>query len=330
VPPPQVGLTLTLSCPDEAPAPHPVVQSLSIREGPPAGGTAVVIMGSGFTPASTVTFGSRPAASTTYVSPQMLAVVSPAGGGAADVVVHTAGGASTTSSVDQFLFGSPPTITAMSVHNGSVAGGTTVTVSGSGFTGATVVAFGAASGRDLQVKSDTKLVVRSPAQSAGTVDVEVQTAAGANGAGSADRFTFVAGKPTASRASLSGVAKRRARLSFTLAAGLQAPALKSLILGLPRGLTLSGLRKHLSMAITVTSAGAKQLRFSVKLARGALTITPSRAAAELKLTISYPAVEVSAKLARMVKHDKVKTLAFVLTTTDTGHRTTKLALKVHV
>jgi len=60
VPPPQVGLTITLACPDEAPAPAPSVESLSESTGPASGGTTVTMIGSGFTPSSTVTFGATP------------------------------------------------------------------------------------------------------------------------------------------------------------------------------------------------------------------------------------------------------------------------------
>ena len=196
VPPPQVGLTVALSCPNEAPAPTPAVQSLSESTGPPSGGTQVMVLGSGFTPSSTVIFGGAQAQDVTFLSPEALTAVSPPGSGLEDVTVATAGGTSATSSADQFFYGSPPTISGLSVTDGPVAGGTRVTVTGTGFSGATVVGFGGLPGSSLVVDSDTQLQVTTPAEQAGTVDVEVVTPAGDSAATPADRYTFVSPAPS--------------------------------------------------------------------------------------------------------------------------------------
>jgi hypothetical protein len=192
VPPPQLGLVVSMTCANEAPAPQPAVDSISTTGGPAAGGTPVTILGTGFTPASTVTFGGVPASDVTYESPQTLTAVSPAGSGMADVVVRSAGGSSDTSAADKFYYGSPPTVTGLSVAQGPGAGGTVVTVHGTGFTGATVVGFGGVPGGALDVESDTELQVTAPAEQPGTVDIVVDTPAGGSEVGSADRFTFLA------------------------------------------------------------------------------------------------------------------------------------------
>ncbi len=191
VPPPQLGLVVTMACADEAPAPQPAVDSVSVPGGPAAGGTQVTILGTGFTPASTVTFGGVPASDVTYESPQALSAVSPAGSGMADVVVRTAGGSSGTSTADEFYYGSPPTVTGLNFTQGPEAGGTVVTVQGTGFTGATVVGFGGTPGSALDVESDTELQVTTPAEQPGTVDVVVDTPAGGSTVSSADQFTFL-------------------------------------------------------------------------------------------------------------------------------------------
>ena len=193
VPPPQLGLVVSMACANEAPAPQPAVDSISTSGGPVAGGTPVTVLGTGFTPASTVSFGGVPASDVTYESPQALTAVSPAGSGMANVVVRTAGGNSNTSTADDFYYGSPPTVTGLNVTQGTSAGGTVVTVHGTGFTGATVVGFGGIPGSALNVESDTELQVTTPAEQPGTVDVVVDTPAGGNTVGSADQFTFSAG-----------------------------------------------------------------------------------------------------------------------------------------
>ncbi len=67
-----------------------------------------------------------------------------------------------------------PTVTGVSPTNGPAGGGTSVTVSGTGFTGATAVDFGATAGTSVNVISDTSLTVTAPAGT-GTVHVTVTT-----------------------------------------------------------------------------------------------------------------------------------------------------------
>jgi hypothetical protein len=84
----------------------------------------------------------------------------------------------------------PPAVSGMSPNAGPVAGGTSVTLTGSGFTGATGVWFGSNAATNVQVVSDTEILATSPAGSAGTVDVTVSGAGGTSSTGSADRFTY--------------------------------------------------------------------------------------------------------------------------------------------
>jgi len=199
VPPPQVGLTITLACPDDATAPTPIVQSLSVASGPPTGGTGVTVSGSGFTPSATVSVGGTAAAAVTYLGPKAIEITTPAGGpGLADVVVHTAGGDSATGAADQFFFGTTPVITGLSTTEGPAAGGTQLTITGSGFTGANEVGFAGIPGAGLTVLSDTTLTVSTPAAaSPGVVDIEVVTPIGANVTGPPAQFTYTAVVPSA-------------------------------------------------------------------------------------------------------------------------------------
>jgi hypothetical protein len=68
-------------------------------------------------------------------------------------------------------------------------GGATVTVTGTGFTGATSVRFGASNASAITVVSDTQITATSPAGS-GTVDVTVVTPAGTSATSPADQFTY--------------------------------------------------------------------------------------------------------------------------------------------
>jgi hypothetical protein len=86
----------------------------------------------------------------------------------------------------------PPRVASVSVASGPASGGTTVAITGTGFTGATAVTFGDAPAASFVVNGDTSITAVSPATIGGTVDVTVTTAGGTSAASPADEFTFVA------------------------------------------------------------------------------------------------------------------------------------------
>jgi hypothetical protein len=83
-----------------------------------------------------------------------------------------------------------PVVSVISPASGAVAGGTLVTITGSGFTGATGVKFGAAAATLSKVVSDSELSAVSPAGQAGAVDVTVIGPTGTSAVSSADKFTY--------------------------------------------------------------------------------------------------------------------------------------------
>jgi hypothetical protein len=86
---------------------------------------------------------------------------------------------------------SVPVVTGLNPPSGSTGGGDTVTVTGTGFTGATSVLFGSVEATDLTVLSDTELTVTSPPPNAsGTIDVVVYTGQAFSPSSAADQFTY--------------------------------------------------------------------------------------------------------------------------------------------
>jgi len=83
-----------------------------------------------------------------------------------------------------------PTITALSPGSGPVAGGTTVSLTGTDFTDATVIAFGGTAIEDFTIVDPTHIVLTSPAGT-GTVDVSVTTPGGTSATTAASQFTYV-------------------------------------------------------------------------------------------------------------------------------------------
>ncbi len=89
---------------------------------------------------------------------------------------------------------SPPSITNLSPKYGPSTGGTQVTITGTNFTGAMTVTFGGTPATSFSVISDTVITATSPATTgAGSVDVQVTTAAGSSRTGlDPDMFTYIA------------------------------------------------------------------------------------------------------------------------------------------
>ena len=85
-----------------------------------------------------------------------------------------------------------PTITGISPTTGSTNGGTPITITGTGFTGATAVNFGSKAATGVTVVSATSISATSPAGTAGTVDVTVTTPSGTSAISTTDKFTYVA------------------------------------------------------------------------------------------------------------------------------------------
>jgi len=86
---------------------------------------------------------------------------------------------------------SPPFVSGVSPGTGLAAGGTAVTISGSGFTGATAVSFGGTAATAVVVVNPNTITATSPAHAAGTVDVRVTTPNGQSPVGAAnDNFIY--------------------------------------------------------------------------------------------------------------------------------------------
>jgi hypothetical protein len=156
----------------------PAVTGLSPAQGPDTGGTTVTITGTGFTGATAVTFDTTAATSFTIVNGTTITATTPAHTpGPVDVTVTSPGG---TSAPQTFTYLAAPTATTLSPTHGPLIGGTTVTITGTGFTQpGLAVDFGGTSVTPT-VDSDTQITVASPtATTAGPVNVVVSTDGGA-------------------------------------------------------------------------------------------------------------------------------------------------------
>jgi hypothetical protein len=121
--------------------PSPVISSITPTSGLITGGTVVTITGAALTGTTGVNFGTTPATNVTVVSDNKVTVTAPAkAAGVSAVTVNTA---SATSNGATFTYVIVPTLTVLSPTGGAIAGGNNVTLTGTGFTTATNVFFGA-------------------------------------------------------------------------------------------------------------------------------------------------------------------------------------------
>ncbi len=163
----------------------PTVTSVTPSSGPAAGGTSIVIAGTNLL-GSTVTVGGSPATSVVATATSISARTPAGSAGAKDVVVTAPGGSVT--KANGFTFIPAPTISSVSPGSGPLAGGTTITITGTGLSGATVKVGGVAA--VVSATSATSVTAKTPAGSAGAKDVLVTAAGGT--ATSAGAFTYVA------------------------------------------------------------------------------------------------------------------------------------------
>jgi hypothetical protein len=155
-------------------------------------GSEGVVFGTGFQIGATVLYGSNPATSVDVQHPTVIVCETPSGssGETVNVTVENTDG-QTGTLVDGFTYWSAPTITSggISPNSGSTAGGTPVTITGTGFQTGAAVTFDGTSATSIVV-SETEITCTTPAGSAGTATVIVTNSDGQSATDSTD-FSYV-------------------------------------------------------------------------------------------------------------------------------------------
>jgi hypothetical protein len=183
---------------DAVVAGEPKVTNVTPGKGPVGGATSVTVSGANFMGATAVSFGSVSAASFKVTSSTSISAISPAeAAGTVNVRVTTPDGTSAISSADRFKFF--PTVSKVFPKEGPTSGGTSVTVTGTGFVkGATTVAFGTTAATSVSCsswnpalpKTETTCSVLAPAHEAGKVHVTATVNNVSSPKVSADQFTY--------------------------------------------------------------------------------------------------------------------------------------------
>ena len=173
--------------------PTPKVTSVSPTSGPALGGTAITITGRYFQDGVSVTIGGNAASDVVITSSTTLTATTPSGTpGAQDIVVSLGESGGTGAGLFTYT-AAAPTVTGISPSTGPVAGGTSVTITGTGFTSGATVTIGGASATGVIVNSSTSITATTPAGTAGAKNVSVSTGGG-TGTGTG-LFTFTSPPP---------------------------------------------------------------------------------------------------------------------------------------
>ena len=165
---------------------------MSPHSGPAAGGQSVTVTGWGFQPGAQVTVGGAAASQVTVVTSTLITLTTPAGSaGVTSIrVVNPDGGTGTLAGV--YTYEATPTITAVTPSTGTIAGGESVTVRGTGFAADSVVTIGGVEAYNVTVvDADTVTAIVPVGTKAGAAIVEV-TNPGVGSADLDDGFTYLA------------------------------------------------------------------------------------------------------------------------------------------
>lgn len=159
-----------------------------------------------------------------------------------------------------------PTVTSISPSFGTIAGGTSVTITGSNFTNVSAVKFGSTSVSSYTVnQTATQITATSPAGSAGTVDITVTTAIGTSATSTSDQFTYATapGAPTSVAATAGNTS---ASVTFTAPASTGGVAITGYTVtsspgnltgtGTAGPITVNGLANGTAYTFTVTATNS--------------------------------------------------------------------------
>ena len=176
-------------------APLPTVTGVSPATASAAGATAITITGTGFLNGATVSIGGVPATSVAFVSATSITAVTPAhaAGVVSVVVTNPDSGAGTGANLFTYTAAiSTPTVTAISQASGSIAGGTALSITGTGFVTGATVSIGGVPATSVVFVSATSITAVTGAHASGAVNVVVTNLDGGVGTGTG-LFTYVTG-----------------------------------------------------------------------------------------------------------------------------------------
>ncbi|MES4890999.1 IPT/TIG domain-containing protein [Streptomyces sp. NPDC096012] len=170
----------------------PTISAIAPPQGPTTGGTTITLTGTGMTGSTAVRFGSTNATSFVVNSATQITAVSPAHAVGAVAVTVTNPTGDSNSVTFTYVAAQVPVVTGVAPTSGPTSGGTTVTLTGTGFTGATAVTFAGVPATSFTLNSATQITAVTPAGAVGAAVVTVTTPGGSS---APNAFFFYAAPP---------------------------------------------------------------------------------------------------------------------------------------
>jgi outer membrane autotransporter protein len=243
----------------------PTVTAINPASGPITGGTAVTITGTSLIGVTAVTIGGVAATGIAVVNATTIrAVTSAHSAGTASVMVTAPIGVGTGTGIYSYV--SAPKVAAVNPAEGTTAGGTRITITGTAFTGARTVTVGGVAATSVTVVSTTTITAITPAHDAGAVNVAVTTPSGTD----TGRYTYINTLALASTAAAAMQVGQNYSQTNVASGGTPAYAYAISSGNLPAGTTLntstglvSGMpttKGTFSYTIEVTDSGKPELR----------------------------------------------------------------------
>ncbi len=151
----------------------PTLSAVAPASGPSGGGTVITLTGTNFASGATVRVNGVSATGVTFVSAVQVRATTPAGSAGARTVQITNPGGQSASLASAFTYLGGPGLTSVSPTSGPTAGGTTVTITGTGFVAGATVRVNGVAATGVTFVSATQLRANTPAASAGTYAIQV-------------------------------------------------------------------------------------------------------------------------------------------------------------
>ncbi|MBI2834822.1 MAG: IPT/TIG domain-containing protein [Acidobacteria bacterium] len=161
-------------------APPPIIQNLSPNQGTSLGGTPFTITGLNFGEGTTVTIGGSAPTNLVVQSTTITGVTPPHAPGAVNLVVTNLDG-QTATALFTYVAAPAPTVQSVSPNQGSTAGGTPVTIRGTGFGNGATVKIGKVSASNVVVVDSTTITAVTGPRAADFVNVLVTNPDGQSG-----------------------------------------------------------------------------------------------------------------------------------------------------
>ncbi|HWF75447.1 MAG TPA: hypothetical protein VG186_19015, partial [Solirubrobacteraceae bacterium] len=106
--------------------------------------------------------------------------------------------------------------------------------------------------------------------------------------------------------------------------------LKTVVVGLPRGLSFSSKAKKLAKGIVVKGASGKRVKFTARVSHGELTVKLAKGQTKMSVAISDADLSESKSLENQVKHKRTRSLSVLVQATNAANTTTGVVAKLKV